>query len=250
VREAEHEGRGDHGGHEEHEGSRERMALLSTSVSRVLLALVLAASWCGEKPSAGPSLSVAGALRGGVQLKESPTVRVMPRRHRARCLDWGTERLVRAIEHAAAKVGGPALGVGDLSRAGGGPISFSHSHQSGRDADLAFYALEGERPVTAEDLTKFDEHLKADGGLVLDVRRQWRLVQALLEDSTIDVRWMFVSEAIRTALLAEGARVKAPAAVLARAGEVLHQPSDAPPHDDHLHLRIRCTAEEREAGCR
>ena len=36
---------------------------------------------------------------------------------------------------------------------------------------------------------------------------------------------------------------------ISRASEVLHQPSDAPPHDDHFHLRIRCTADERKADC-
>ena len=30
---------------------------------------------------------------------------------------------------------------------------------------------------------------------------------------------------------------------------VLHQPSDAPPHDDHFHVRIRCTQGERDEGC-
>ena len=34
------------------------------------------------------------------------------------------------------------------------------------------------------------------------------------------------------------------------AAQVLHQPTDAPPHDDHLHLRLRCTETEGRAGCR
>ena len=129
-------------------------------------------------------------------------------------------------------------------------LPLSRSHQSGRDADLAFYALEGTKPAPAEDLLRFDAELEAEGGLKLDVRRQWRLVQALLEDETITVRWMFVSEAIRKALLAEAERAGAAKATLARAREVLHQPSDAPPHDNHLHLRITCNAEEAAAGCR
>ena len=37
--------------------------------------------------------------------------------------------------------------------------------------------------------------------------------------------------------------------VLVRAAYVLHQPSSGNPHRDHFHVRIRCTAQERAAGC-
>ena len=210
----------------------------------MVLFLVLAASFCAETPTKAPSRSVGraskGSLEGGVAITESETLRVLPRRHKARCLNYGTERLVRALERAAAAVGGGPLGVGDLSRARGGSIApLSSSHQSGRDADLAFYALDG----ALDDLARLEPAR-------LDVARQWRLVVALLEDPSIEVRWMFVSDDIRSALLAEGRRQRAPKALLERAGAVLHQPSDAPPHDDHLHLRIACSAEETAAGCR
>lgn len=210
----------------------------------MVLALILAASFCTEAPTKSPSRSVGrasnGSLEGGVAITESESLRVLPKRHKARCLVFGTERLVRALEAAAAKVGGQPLGVGDLSRARGGSIApLSRSHQSGRDADLAFYALKG--PLDDLEALRPGE---------LDVARQWRLVAALLEDPSIDVRWMFVSEPIRAALLAEGERVKADPATLVRARRVLHQPSDAPPHDDHLHLRIACSPDEAAAGCR
>jgi len=215
-----------------------------TNAAMVLALILAAASYCGETPTRAPSHSVGranrGSLEGGVPITESATLRVLPRRHKARCLNYGTGRLVHALEHAAAKVGGPPLGVGDIARARGGSIApLSRSHQSGRDADLAFYAVKG----ALDDLEKL-------APAELDVKRQWQLVAALLEDPSIQVKWMFVSDEIRGALLAEGARVKAAPATLARATAVLHQPSDAPPHDDHLHLRIACTAEEQAAGCR
>ncbi len=210
----------------------------------MVVALILAVSFCGETPTKAPSRSVGraskGSLEGGVALTESESLRVLPKRHKARCLTFGTDRLVRALERAAAKVEGQPLGVGDLSRARGGSIApLSHSHQSGRDADLAYYARGG----ALDDLKRLEPE-------EIDLKRQWQLVAALLEDPSIEVRWMFVSEAIRSALLAEGARQKASAATLAKAGGVLHQPSDAPPHDDHLHLRVVCTAAEAAAGCR
>ena len=171
----------------------------------------------------------------------------MPVRHKERCLSWGTKRLVQAVQRAAKRVateqsGGFPLGVGNIGRAKGGPIrDYSHSHQAGRDVDLAFY-LEGK---AADDLVKIEDDLKC-----LDVARTWALARALLEDSAIDVKFMFVSPAIKRALLDEAKRTNAPANIVKKAREVLHQPSDAPAHDDHLHLRIRCTAVETRGGCR
>jgi penicillin-insensitive murein endopeptidase len=221
-------------------------------------------SFCGEVPLADKAASVGkvnrGHLRGAVELQDTSAVRVLPLRHKARCLNWSTPRMVRALEHAGATVqqripGSPALGVGDLSRARGGSIvPLSHSHQSGRDADLAFYQLDQHgQPTPALDLFHFDEHGRAnldDGStLQFDAPRNWALVRALLEDSSIEVRFVFISEPLRTLLLDEARREGTPAELLARASALLHQPNDAPPHDDHLHLRIRCTREERLSGC-
>ena len=160
-----------------------------------------------------------------------------------RASEWVNERLS----------GSPPLGVGDLSRARGGPISpYSRSHQSGRDSDLAFYQLDMKgHPVPADDLVRFNGQGHSRGGdRVFDVRRNWLLVQALLEDPAIDIEWIFISEPLRKTLLAEADREGASVALSVRAARILHQPSDAPAHDDHLHLRLRCTSEEVSAGCR
>jgi penicillin-insensitive murein endopeptidase len=184
---------------------------------------------------------------------------MLPERHERRCLNFGTARLVRALARAAQTVqarhpGSPPLGVGDLSRAQGGPIApYSKSHQSGRDADLAFYATNAKgAPVPASDLVHFDAAGRAekDRALTFDARRTWTLVEALLDDATIRVEWLFISQPLRALLLDEGKRQGASGTLLARAAQVLHQPSDAPPHADHLHLRILCTDEERRSGCR
>lgn len=217
--------------------------------------LALAAfSYCDEQPTDGPSTSIGspsnGRVDGARRFVDSDHARVLPRRHKQRCLAWGTKRLVMAIDAAGERVGkehpGPdgkpvPLGVGNIGRAKGGPIrDYSRSHQAGRDADLAFF-YEGK---VAEDL----ERIEGTSGL--DVVRTWALVRSLLEDTSIDVQWLFVSTPIRDALLAEAARTNAPRDVVKRAREVLRQPSDAPPHDDHLHLRIRCTRVEERHGCR
>ena len=198
-----------------------------------------------------------GRLQGAARFLDSEAARIMPLRHAARCIRFATARLVLAIAHTAERVqalipNSPALGVGDLSRASGGPISpYSRSHQSGRDADLAFYARDvSGAPVAATDLHAYSDKLVSnDGSLHFDVERNWQMVAGLLEDASIHVQWLFVTPAIAHALVAEGERVGAPSALLARATAVLHQPSDARPHNDHMHVRILCEADERRLGC-
>lgn len=223
----------------------------------VLAALLTGSSWCGEKPTADAPRSVGGPsngkLLGGVALADSATVRTLPRRHKERCLNFGVPRLVQALEKAGAAVQKPALGVGDLSRAQGGPIHpISKSHQAGRDVDLAFYVLDAKgQSIAADDLVHFDdEGRERDGTRRFDVARNWKLVEALLMDASIDVRWLFVSEGLKGLLIAHAKRAGAGKGLLAKADAALHQPSDAPPHDDHFHLRIRCTAAEAKDGCR
>lgn len=226
-----------------------------------IVAVASEPGYCDDRPTKGPSLSIGsasnGELRGARELKSADAVRVLPLRHRRRCLNFGTERLVAALERAGRSVqsrakDSPPLGVGDLSRATGGPIlAYSHSHQSGRDADLAFYAVDEKgRPAPLDDLVHFDGSGRGESGQRFDAKRTWLLTRALLEDRSIDVQWFFISAELKQLLLAEAKKDGASSALLSRADTILHQPSDAPPHNDHLHLRIRCTVEERAKGCR
>jgi penicillin-insensitive murein endopeptidase len=216
--------------------------------------------YCEDRPREGRSLSLrrasAGEVIGAMKLAANPFAMLMPRRHQHRCLDWATPRLVQALMRAGAFVRrqsgeAPPLAVGNLSRAGGGPIyPYSRSHQSGRDADLAPYQLGPDgRSLEPEDLITFGPDLRAAGDRRFDTARNWALVEALLSDPSIDVKWLFISAPLRLALLKQGQARGANEVLLSRATRVLHQPSDAPPHADHLHLRIRCTKEERALGC-
>ena len=229
-------------------------------VAVIMLALGADPAFCDERPSRGSPASRGrpgdGRVEGAVALTETAWVRVLPKRHKERCLAWATPRLVAALERAGREVqkklpGSPALGVGNLGRARGGSLApFSNSHQAGRDGDLAFYALDSHGPVALEDLEGFDRELKSsDGKLRFDVVRNWALVAALVGDESIELKWMFVSSGLRDALLAQARKSKAPAGIVAKAERVLHQPSDAPAHDDHFHVRIRCTGDERDGGC-
>lgn len=219
-------------------------------------------SFCNEAPDVrGPALSLGAPWSGRVQsaarFVDTPFARVLPRRHARRCVAWGTPRLVHAIARAGRAVaaqmpGTPPLGVGDLSRARGGPLPYSRSHQAGRDADLAFYQLDAAgRAVAAEDLARFGPGLASLEGPArrFDLARNWLLVRALASDPAITVRALYISDPLRAALLAHARRGAARPEQLAAVAAVLHQPAGAAAHDDHLHVRIGCTNEERARGC-
>jgi penicillin-insensitive murein endopeptidase len=173
---------------------------------------------------------------------------------------WGVSRLVEAIEKASAFVeqiapGGAPLCVGDLSSQYGGKIPNHASHRTGRDVDLLYYVttVYG-RSVKSPGFVNIGSDGLAEGVanrqfLRLDVDRQWLLVRALLTDSEIDLLWMFASRDVEALVLQHARSVGEPADIIWRAEQVLHQPRDSAPHDDHMHVRIACTADEMSEGC-
>ncbi|HVU03380.1 MAG TPA: penicillin-insensitive murein endopeptidase [Polyangiaceae bacterium] len=173
---------------------------------------------------------------------------------------WGNPRLVDALMSAARRVakdvpGGAPLVIGDLSAKDGGKIPRHQSHRSGRDVDLPWYVTTpasvpvqnpGFVAMGADGLAK----LENGGGYVrLDLPREWLLVKTLLEATDVDVEWMFCSREVE-ALLVDYARARGePDELVFRAETVLWQPGDSLTHDDHIHLRIACSAEEAVFGC-
>jgi penicillin-insensitive murein DD-endopeptidase len=173
--------------------------------------------------------------------------------------NYGTPVLIRSIGRAAAEVrrlapDGADLVIGDLSAQFGGKVNGHASHRTGRDVDLLYY-------VTTPDGLSLRSpgfvHVGSDGlavtpsgrHVLLDVRRQWLLIRTLLLDSEAEVLWIFASRDVE-ALITEYARSTGePAELVWRAISVLYQPSDSANHDDHLHVRVACTLEERAAGC-
>jgi penicillin-insensitive murein DD-endopeptidase len=100
--------------------------------------------------------------------------------------------------------------------------------------------------VGADGIAHDDKH---ERWLRFDVDREWLLVKALLEDPEARIQWVFVSEVVEAMLLEWAiARGDSPE-VIARAQSVMLQPSPGGIHDDHIHVRTSCSAEERVAGC-
>lgn len=193
---------------------------------------------------------------------EGPHHRVLAEQAR-RGTNCGTDEMVaallRAAEVVAKRYPGAVLPVGNLSRAGGGDIPWSISHNAGRDADVGFYlvGLDG-RQVVPDDLVRLDRAGRAevempDGrreSVRLDVRRTWWFVRTLLTDPAVEVQWVFVARPIREMLLEHAKRRGESAALVAKAAEAMAQPRRALPHDDHLHVRIYCAPDDLYEGCR
>jgi penicillin-insensitive murein endopeptidase len=198
-----------------------------------------------------------GTLQHAAQLPAEGDGHAIIERHRNHGTSYGTPELVDAISRAGSMVAkrypGAVLRVGNLSRRNGGDIIWSNSHNSGRDADLAFYVhlADSGKVVPAPDLMHFDANgvAREDANYVFDVERNWALVRALLENKSINIQWLFVSIPLKQMLLDHARTLGEPEDVIARASEVMHQPTDALPHDDHFHLRIGCSKEDRLEGC-
>lgn len=172
---------------------------------------------------------------------------------RARRTHYGTEELVAILLHTGQQVraehdGGPRLMLGNLSVAGGGDIEWSRSHNSGRDADIAFYVLKDGEPVEAPSLLSFGPDLRS-GAYTFDVPRNWSATKALLTHPEIQVQWLFVATWLKEAMLQHARENHEPEALIERAEQVLWQPTDSTPHKDHLHLRIYCSKEDLLEGC-
>lgn len=195
-----------------------------------------------RKPAPSKSLGSPdqGQLVGGKQLVPGKTVRAVG------SLRWGLPQLVdmltRSAEHVAKKHPGSVLTVGDLSKKGGGEVGGHRSHESGRDADVAFYLVRKDKTFVAPRFAKIDEEGRAIGfpGAMFDDARNWDLVESWLKDPEANVLQIFVAAHLKRRLLAQAVRSGASQSMLTRAQGALIQPTKALPHDNHFHVRIAC----------
>ncbi|HVR19876.1 MAG TPA: penicillin-insensitive murein endopeptidase [Polyangiaceae bacterium] len=223
------------------------------------------ASGCVSAPSPlAPGLfGAVGAPHSGVQTDgtELPAAGKGYVRYRPKGANhYGRSRLVDALEAVSAEMLKddpltPPLVVGDLSARQGGKIPGHQSHRTGRDVDLLFYYVtpRGAR-VPAPGFIRVESDglaLVPDTGELLrfDVEHEWRLVRALLTSREIGVQFMFVSRTVEALLIDYALARGEPLELVLQAESVLLEPGDSMPHDDHVHLRIACTADEALAGC-
>ncbi len=162
---------------------------------------------------------------------------------------WCTEETARAMASAFEAVrrsfrGTPRVMVHDLSHRQGGWMKGHHSHQSGRDADIAYYARDcGLRPCAFRNLT-------ASG---LDARRQWALLRYWLRRSLVEA--VFVDYGLQKPLYRLARQQGATREQLERWFQYPRGPSHPggivrhfPKHADHLHVRFAC--HHTDPGCK
>jgi penicillin-insensitive murein DD-endopeptidase len=173
---------------------------------------------------------------------------------------WGQPSLVHGIEEAARRVhevfpGGAPLLVGDISARQGGKIARHQSHRSGRDVDLLWYVttLDGvsiRNPSFVQLGPDGLGRVPGRGGYVqLDVPRQWLLIKALLDSPHMNVQWLYSSSIVEALVLNYALAKGDDPELIWRAQNVMLQPMDSLPHDDHLHLRVACSPEASVRGC-
>lgn len=194
------------------------------------------------------SLSVGHPNRGWqVRAKKLRPTNALRIKTSSRANVYGHPALVLMLRRSAQEIAraapGSVLVVGDLSREKGGPLAGHVSHQSGRDADTAFYMLDAKgRNHTPDRFVAFDGNGKAkDGsGLVFDDRRNWLLVLSWVRDDRAGLSHIFVSQALRLRILSYGRKTKEFAKYGKQVTLLLKQPANSSSHDDHFHVRISC----------
>ena len=179
-----------------------------------------------------------GRLSSSHQLENSAGFRV---RNPSR--SYGTDVAVSEISAALGRVAArhpnsPYLAIGDLSYARGGRMRPHVSHQSGRDADIAYYTIGRE---------------SNDGFIVatpetLDSAVTWYLLKSFIDAGR--VRYIFIDYELQ-AVLYEYARDRgASEEELETWFQYPREDAnrglirDSTGHDDHFHIRFRCASDD------
>ncbi|MEM9693652.1 MAG: penicillin-insensitive murein endopeptidase [Myxococcota bacterium] len=207
-----------------------------------------------KSPYSLMSLTVGAPNRGyqirPIRLKERKYLKIKANSRRR---NYGHPALVkmlyRTARDIARSVRGSVMLVGDLSDRDGGKLPGHRSHQSGRDADIAFYAKDRKgRSVRLNRFVAFDGDGKAKdkSGLVFDDRRNWLLVQAWLRDHRAGISFIFVSRPLRKRLLAFAQAQRGYRKYAKAAAALMREPARAEAHDDHFHVRISCPKKLKE----
>ncbi len=183
------------------------------------------------------------------------TYDILPRQ-KARGLAWGSDEMIDLLQHTAKQLwrrGRRRLWLGNIGRRGGGDIPYSVSHNSGRDADIAFcYTNPKGYPVNPPDLVPLDKEgvSTSHGGYYrFDTARTWMVIQALITHRNTQVQYLFLSNPLKKKLLEHARKKGIPAGIIKKAERLMGQPGYALPHNDHIHVRIYCSKKDILGGC-
>ncbi|NUN14599.1 MAG: penicillin-insensitive murein endopeptidase [Myxococcales bacterium] len=129
--------------------------------------------------------------------------------------------------------------IGDISKKGGGPLPPHKSHQNGRDVDIGYYYMDGEK---SELVRTTKENL--------DYELTWAFLWHLVESDAVD--YMFVDKNVQRWL--RDWAVKQKKASVDKIDSIFQYPTlsnpealiqHEPGHNDHIHIRFRCPSQDR-----
>jgi penicillin-insensitive murein endopeptidase len=200
-----------------------------------------------KPPFSKQALSVGAPNRGrlvrGKRIPHDASIRLFkPTSDRGFAVPLLTKTLAGAAKQVRRRFPESTLLVVELSSKDGGPAPQKHSHQSGRDADLAFYALDKKGHVTQpKHLVHYDGSGKAmDGsGLRFDDDRNWALCEALATKDS-PVTHVFVDPKLRQRLLVFADRSGKKPERVERVSQILFADESGESTDAYFHVRVRC----------
>ena len=195
-----------------------------------------------------------GYLINGQSLPAPSTIlRQLPVQYE-RGITYGTHNLIAILTDTARamqkKYPHTIMYLGNMGAREGGDIPYSVSHNSGRDADIAFYYTDEKGKFAhPQNLYKITRGLKAftkQGTLTFDLEKNTTLIETLLTHPKIHLQFIFLAKYIRTAVHKELIRRGASEDLLKRFEETVQAQAA---HNDHFHIRIYCSNEDICAGC-
>ncbi len=203
--------------------------------------------------NAASSLSISiglpfdGALKNGEVLPRSGDGYTLMKTATGRRARFGVSELIQMIKWSSflvhRKYGGEKAAVGDLSMRTGGEFEHHASHQNGRDVDIAFYALNRKgTSVRVHQMIPYDKNgfsIDPPMAYQFDAKRNWALINEMIDSSKAQVQWIFVARHIEEILLAHAEASGVSAGTIRRAEHMMKQPSNSS-HFDHFHVRIYC----------
>jgi penicillin-insensitive murein endopeptidase len=209
-----------------------------------------------------------GALGNPAMLPMRGPGFIMAEPWRSRGSSFGTAELVSLIQRSSWAVAlaheGSQLSVADLSNKQGGAIAQHRSHQNGRDVDLIYYAMDKEGNPFYPDshmayytsegqatYAKAPNFAKNIPIRYFDLKRNWSLIRHLMLDTEVEVEFIFVSGRVKRWLLRYATELEESQELIKKVTRLLHVPKGTGGHNDHMHVRITCSADDIEEGrCR
>lgn len=160
---------------------------------------------------------------------------------------WGTMPLIDMIQKSAADLSRmfpkrDRLQVEEMSAKGGGRIDGHKSHTNGLDVDLGFFKVDGIEHDPVAKKQHYADPMVIDGKVSanFDIERNWEFMKALHRHG--NVHKIFVDSVLKKELCKFAKSKNDYSGNIQVLRSLRHEIN----HADHLHVRLRCLANEKK----